>query len=341
MKKALVLVLALAMLLTVAACGKTETPAAQPEGGDAAEPVKVALVVAGTFGDRAFYDSSKAGVDQLAADFSQVEVTTIECGGENHDAQMQNAADVADIVICVGWEFYNVETVAPQYPDVKFIWIDNATSAPVANVLNIVYTQNEGSFLVGYIAAATSKTGVVGAVGGEDSDTINDFIVGYRQGAEYYASETGTKVAVEVNYSNTYDDPAVGKECAIALNDKGADVIFQIASSTGDGVFEAAAEKGFWAIGVDSDQTYISESILCSMEKQVGKSIYDAISAYIGGDASAFGTTWSADLKAGYVGVGYGEDDGIECRVDPKVVEKVTELAGKIAAGEITVDTAF
>lgn len=334
MKKFAAILLTLCMVFSLAACGESgET------GGD--EAVSLALVVAGTFGDRSFYDSSKEGADQLAAENESLSVTTIECNGENHDSQIRNAADVADIVVLVGWEFYNVETIAPEYPDVKFIWIDNATGEPVENLLNIVYAQNEGSFLAGYIAAATSESGVVGAVGGEDSDTINDFIVGYRQGAEYYAAETGKEITVEVNYSNSYDDPALGKECAIALNDLGADVVFQIASACGDGVFEAAEERGFWAIGVDSDQTYISESILCSMQKQVGKSIYDAVSAWLAGDESSLGTTWTADMSAGYIGIGYGEADGIECRVDAGVVEAVEALAGQIASGEIEVNTAF
>lgn len=107
--------------------------------------------------DRSFYDSSKEGVDRLAKDFG-VQVSTIECNNENHATQMKNAADQADVVVCVGWEFYDVETIAPEYPNVKFIWIDNATSEPVANVLNITYAQNEGSFLAGYIAAAMSET---------------------------------------------------------------------------------------------------------------------------------------------------------------------------------------
>lgn len=129
---------------------------------------------------------------------------------------------------------------------------------------------------------------MVGAVGGEDADTINDFIVGYTQGAEYYGTENGKEISVVKNYSNTYDDPAVGKDCAIALNDQGADVIFQIASACGDGVFEAAKEKGFYAIGVDSDQKYIDpEVIICSMKKEVGSSIYDAVKSYLAATAAS------------------------------------------------------
>ncbi len=300
----------------------------------AEDPLTVALVVADKFGDRSFYDSSKEGLDKLVEDFG-VEPKTIECGGENHTAQIRNAADVADVVVCVGWEFYDVETVAPEYPDVKFIWIDNATSAPVENVLNITYAQNEGSFLAGYIAAAMSENGVVGAVGGEDADTINDFIVGYEQGAKYFSED----IEVVHNYANTYTDPAVGKECAIALNDEGADVIFQIASATGDGVFEAAKEKGFYAIGVDSDQKYIDpEVIICSMKKEVGDSIYAAISELIDGDDSRWGTTWVADMSTGYIGIGYGEE-GSEQQISDELKEEVADIAEAIISGEIVVDT--
>ncbi len=330
--KILALVLAVVMVLSLAACG-----GGKDAGGDA-EKLTVALVVADKFGDRSFYDSSKAGLDKLAADFG-VEPKTIECNGENHATQMRNAADVADVVVCVGWEFYDIETIAPEYPDVKWIWIDNATSAPVENVLNITYAQNEGSFLAGYIAAAMSQSGVIGAVGGEDADTINDFIVGYEQGAQYWAEAHDATIDVMHNYANTYTDPAVGKECAISLNDSGADVIFQIASATGDGVFEAAAEKGFYAIGVDSDQKYINEDvIICSMKKEVGDSIYDAISKLIGGDASLWGTTWVADMSTGYVGIGYGEDGSVQ-QVPDELKEEVADIAEAIISGTIVVNT--
>ena len=306
-----------------------------PSGNGTSSDLTVALVVAGTFGDRSFYDSSKAGCDKLAAE--GVQIKTIECKNENHTQQIYNAADAANVIVLVGWEFYDVETVAPEYPDKRFIWIDNATSAPVANVLNITYAQNEGSFLAGYIAAKASTTGVVGAMGGQDSDTINDFIVGYKQGALY----ANPDVKVEVIYSNDYDDPAIGKECALALNEKGADVVFQIASKCGDGVFEAAKEKGFYAIGVDSDQKYIDpEVIICSMCKEVGDSIYDAVAQYLkkGDDCGLWGTTWVADMATGYVGVGYG-DEGSTQQVTDAVKAEVEELAKKIVSGEIKVET--
>ncbi len=327
MKKIVSLLLVLVLMLALfVGCKDSDKP-------DASD-LKLALVVAGQFGDRSFYDSSKEGVDRLAKDLG-VQVTTIECNNENHDAQMKNAADKADLVVCVGWEFYEIESIAPEYPDVKWIWIDNATENPVPNVLNITYAQNEGSFLAGYIAASLSKTGVIGAVGGQDQPVINDFIVGYKQGAE--AAKPDIKVIT--NYTNDYDDPAKGKDCAIALADKNADVIFQIASAAGDGVFQAAKARGFYAIGVDSDQKYIDpEVIICSMKKEVGNSIYDAVKALASGDASKWGTTWVADMSNGYVGIGYG-DDSMPQQVPDELKAAVEELAQKIISGEIKVNT--
>ena len=329
MKKFIALLLSFVMITCLfAGCG--EKPA---QGGES--DLTLALVVAGNFGDRSFYDSSNAGATRLEEE--GVTVKRIECGNEKHTEQIYNAADAADIVVLVGWEFYEVESVATEYPDKKFIWIDNATEAPVDNILNITYAQNEGSFLAGYVAAKMTESGIIGAMGGEDAATINDFIVGYKQGALY----ANPDVQVEVIYSNEYDDPAIGKECALTLREKGADVIFQIASKCGDGVFEAAQEEGFYAIGVDSDQKHIApEVIICSMCKQVGNSIYDAVKQYMekGDDCGLFGTTWIADMATGYVGLAYGEEGSVQ-QIPDEIKAEVEELAKKIISGEITVDT--
>ena len=123
MKKIIALVLCAVLCVgLLSACGEKQT------NGDNNSDLKLALVVAGTFGDRSFYDSSKEGCDALAKE--GVKVKTIECNNENHAQQIRNAADSAKIVVLVGWEFYDVETIAPEYPDVRFIWIDNATSKP-------------------------------------------------------------------------------------------------------------------------------------------------------------------------------------------------------------------
>ena len=336
MKRYIALAFALLFsLLMLSSCGDSGISIGEDNGGP-----KVALLVAGEFGDRSFYDSAKEGFERLTADFNLTPIT-IECNHKNHSAQIRNAGKIADMVICVGWEFYEIEIIAPEYSEVKFIWVDNQSAAPVDNLLNIMYAQNEGSFLVGYIAAAVSGTGTIGAMGAEDADIINDLIVGYEQGASYFASENAKSIKIVKNYSNTYDDPDVGKDCAIALNEAGADVVFQIASACGDGVFEAAAEKGFYAIGADSDQKYIDpEVIICSMKKEIGKSVYDAVSEWIQHEDndSLFGTSWVAGLSGGYVGIGYGEA-GMPQQVPDDVKAAVEELTRKIISGEIAVDS--
>ncbi len=128
---------------------------------------------------------------------------------------------------------------------------------------------------------------------------------------------------------------------ALALYDAGCDIVFQVASRTGEGVFEAAAERGLYAIGVDSDQKYIADDVIvCSMCKQVGESIYQAIKQYQKeGDAcTLWGTTWVADMASGLVGIGYGEE-GSQQQVSDELKSEVDGLAKKIIDGEIVVDT--
>ena len=115
--------------------------------------------------------------------------------------------------------------------------------------------------------------------------------------------------------------------------------VFQIASAAGDGVFEAAKAKGVYAIGVDSDQKYIDpEVIICSMKKEVGSSIYDAVKELVDGNESKWGTTWVADMSNGYVGIGYGEAGSVQ-QIPDEIKTAVEEIAQKIISGEIKVDT--
>ena len=328
MKKFVSMLMILTMVLSLAlftSCG----------GGDEKEEsITVAVVVAEGLGDRSFYDSAKEGLDRLVEECG-VTSKVIECNGENFKQQMMNAAEEADIVVPVGWQFYDIETVAPDYPDTKFIWVDNETSKPLENVLCITYAQNEGSFLAGYIAAKTSKTGVVGAVGGMDNATINDFLVGYKQGAKYANKD----IKVVTNYAGDFEDPAQGKECATALHSKGADVIFQVAGNTGSGVIEAAKEGKFYAIGVDSDQKWIEpETIICSMKKEVGNSIFDTVKDFVDNGKFEANRTWVADMATGYVQVTYGDKD-MPQQVSDELKAEVEGLKDKIVKGEIKVKT--
>lgn len=336
MKKSISLLVVLALILSLFAlvgCGGDEG-----EGADD-EALKVCVVVSAGFGDKSFNDSAKEGADRLAEE-KGVNVSTIECNNEGYKQKMMDAAEAADVVVAVGWECYEIAEVAPEYPETKFIWVDNPADnvEDIPNLLCITYAQNEGSFLAGYIAANMSKTGVIGAVGGEDGDTINDFIVGYKQGAEY----ANPDIKVEVVYSNDYEDPALGKECALALADKGADVIFNITGNTGNGIFAAAQENSFYAIGVDCDQKLTNpeydDVIICSMKKEVGLSIYDTIAALVDNGTWEGAKVMVTDMSTGHISIAYGDESSTQ-QIGDDLKKEVEDLAAKIVSGEIEVET--
>lgn len=298
----------------------------------------VAIVCAGGLGDRSFYDSSNEGLEKLASTYGNV-TKVIECkeNGSMYLTGLADAADVCDVVFAVGWQFVDaLPEAAEGYPDTKFVWIDNELeNNTYDNVMSVVYAQNQGSFLVGYIAGKLSKTGIIGAVGGQDCATINDFMVGYEAGAKY----ANPDIKVDTRYANGYEDPASGKECALALYDAGCDIVFAVAGKTGNGVFEAAKDTGNYAIGVDSDQKYINpDVIICSMVKEVGKSVFDIVENL----DTRFqpSTTWTADMATGYIDVGYG-DDTMTQQVSDELKAEVEELREKIISGEIVVPTAL
>ena len=325
---------ALFLCLTIAAA-VTAAPAETEQAGDS---LKVALCIANTLGDKGFYDSAYDGLGRLEADFG-VLGSVVECASDasRYQPSLVDAAEKNDIVVAVGWEFWDgLSEVVPEMPDTKFIFIDNGLDGVGDNLLSITYAENEGSFLAGYIAMKLSGAGKVGVVGGEDSETINNFIVGYRQGALYAKAEGQV---LDPIYTNDYEAPDKGKEAALALYDKGADVVFQVAGKTGLGVFEAAAETGNFAIGVDSDQKYLyPEVILCSMLKQVGDSVYTAIGAYLTDGVFEGGAIWDADMTTGFIDIGYGYEDMTQ-QVSPELKAEVEALKKQIISGEIVVES--
>lgn len=300
----------------------------------------ICIVVAGTLGDRSFYDSAYEGIQTLARDYG-TDVNCIECGEDSslYEQALYEAAENYDMIAAVGWQFWDAladeNGVLSVYPEKRFLFIDNALDEIPDNLVCITYSQNEGSFLAGYVAASLSESGVIGVVGGEDSDTINDFIVGYEAGAQFKNPE----IRVLRQYANTYEDPAKGKECARALYDMGADVVFAVAGRTGEGVFAAAREVNRLAIGVDGDQKYIDpERIICSMVKRVGQSIYDMVADpdtnWCGGQV------FEATMESGYIALAYGTED-MPQQVSDELKAEIETIRQQIIDGAIVVPSAF
>jgi basic membrane protein A len=225
-----------------------------------------------------------------------------------------------------------LETVAQQYPDKKFTLID-ATS-DVKNVQSVVFREQEGCFLVGVIAALASKTHRVGFVGGMDIPLIHRFAAGYQAGA-HYADPTAE---VLINMAGTtpaaWQDPARGAELAQSQFDRGSDVVFAAAGSTGLGVLQAAADAKKLAIGVDSDQDFLHPgTMLTSMVKGTDVAVYEAF-------RTAKDGTWRPGIRSlglAEDAVGYAVDQYNGDLLTPEMRAKADAARSEIIAGKIQV----
>jgi len=339
MKKFLFLTLALVFLFSSAVILETEAVQAESE-------LKVALVVSGGLGDRSFYDSSAEGVEWAEEDFG-IDSRVLECRNDPslfRDRLIQGSM-YGDVVVVVGFEFYDVvQTVAPEFPEVEYIYVDNNVEGH-DNITSIIYKENEGSFLAGALAAMmTTETEVpnitadktIGMVGGMDIPVIRNFQVGYQEGAKYIDSET----EVETVFAGDFEDPAQGKESALTLFSQGADVVFAAAGKTGEGVFQAAAENKNYVIGVDADQRYINpDVIIASVVKAVNVSVYESIERIINDELDS-GSLYTYGLEEEGVYIGYGTE-AMEQIVPAEIKEKVQTIKDKIISGEIEVSTAY
>lgn len=327
----------LIMAMVMVGCAGNQ-PAEQSEepAAEEASALKVALVVAGGLGDRSFYDSSNEGL-KMAIEKLGVEGKVLECKNDPtlYTDQLVQASTASDVVVVVGFEFYDViQEVAAEFPDKKYIYIDNVIEN-VENITCIDYNENEGSFLAGALAAMESKTGKIGMVGGMDIPVIRNFQVGYEAGAKYINPD----IQVETIFAGDFEDPAKGKESALALYAKDIDIVFQVAGKTGEGVFEAAKDTGKFAIGVDSDQRYINpDAIIASMIKGVDISIYETIEKIQKGEFES-GNVYEYGAKENGVRIAYGTED-MPKLVSDEAMNQIQELTAMIIQGDIEVPEA-
>ena len=220
-----------------------------------------------------------------------------------------------------------IEKIAKEFPKLQFAIIDDVVKLP--NVQSIVFKEQEGSFIVGLMAASASKSGKVGFVGGMDIPLIRKFQCGYEQGAKYanpkaevFANMTGTTGAA-------WNDPARGGELAKAQFSKGADVVFAAAGGTGMGVYQAAKDSGKLAIGVDSNQNHLQPgTMLTSMLKRVDVAVYNVSKKFAPG-VTVLG------LKED--GVGYAMDSNNDKLVTADMKKKAEAAKADIISGKIKV----
>ena len=310
----------------------------------AASPKKIGLICAtGGLGDKSFNDIAFAGATQAKEEFNvefdYVEPKAVaEYEGYQRDFAMSQEYE---IIICVGFDQADaLNKIAAEYPNQKFILVDMAVEQP--NVASLLFKANEGSFLLGVVAANMSQSKKIGMIGGMDIPLIRDFFVGFEAGVKW--ANTGAEVLPGVFVGN-WADPTKGKELAISLIDSGADIIWPCAGKSGLGSLEAAQERGVFGMGVDACQCYINDKMLASMTKRVDIAVYETIkSAYEG---TFQGGIIEKGAAEGWVGMcrlpeeekfweeKYGFTHSIS--IPQEILEKVIDAREKIKTGEIKV----
>jgi basic membrane protein A len=257
----------------------------------------------------------------------------------------------SNLVIGVGFAQAPImQAVANDYPQVHFAIIDGVIfeqdgTTPKSNVASLVFKEHEGSYLVGIIAAKTSRTGVIGFVGGMDIPLIRRFETGYAEGAK----SVNPAIQVVQNYVGVTDaawnNPGKGKELSMAQIDKGADVIFTAAGNSGLGAFDAVEQKGMengrathFVIGVDSNQNGVKPGfVLTSMVKRVDNAVYDIVRDVVEGRFKGGFHVFGLESD----GVGYAMDANNQTLVTPDARAAAEEARKKIIAGQITVTDAM
>src|SRR5256885_2239972 len=245
-----------------------------------------------------------------------------------------------DLIIGVGFaQAPIIETVAKDYPGIHFAIVDGVSQLP--NVASLVFKEHEGSYLVGILAAKTSKTGTIGFLGGMDIGLIHRFEKGYEEGAK----SVNPNIRVIQNYVGVTDaawnNPGKGKELSLAQIGKGADVIFTAAGNSGLGAFDAVEQAGkdngratHFVIGVDSDQNMVKPGfVLTSMVKRVDNAVYDIVEDIVNHRFSPGLHVFGLDKD----GVGYAMDENNKDLIPPEAIQEVEEAKRKIIAGEIKV----
>ncbi len=344
-----------------------ETADEEAAGGDAAEEtqgeestgekVKIALLVTGSFGDKAFNDSAQAGMERLMNEMGdQVEVQMIEMGNDKtkFEGSMLDASESdADIIITGLWDMKEItEQVAQEFPEKRYIIFDTDVDyslGDLSNVYSMSYKQNECAFLAGVLAASLTTSdveyanddAVIGFVGARDTAVvINDSAVGYIQGAQFVNPD----IKVMVSYVGSYVDSATAKELALTQYSSGADCVFVAAGPASVGVIEAAAESQRYVIGVDSDQALAYEGqeeanyIVSSAIKNVGDSLVDAVKKDLAGELP-YGEYQVLGLEDGVVGL--ADNEIYQSIVPEEIQQAVNDAKDKIISGEIEVNTAY
>ena len=299
-------------------------------------PLRVTMIYpSDCVGSAAYCDAFHIGVRAAAG---ELDITLTEVNGNENDPVItemliRDAAQNSELVLTAGYQMGDVlARVAPEFPDVKFAIFDVVLDIP--NVASVNYKSNEGSFLVGAIAALKSESNKIGYIGGADVSLLQEFEAGYVAGI--HAINPDAEVTVEYISKNAtgFGQPEKAKELALAQYANGVDVIYVAAGGSGQGALEAAQEQQKFIIWVDSNGNHLAPGlVLTSMTKEIPASVQRIIQEAVEGNFMAgvrhFG------LADG--GVSYAVDEHNQPLLSDDIIATVESLKAKIISGEIVV----
>jgi len=336
--------------MLASACGggsPGESPGGGGGGGDDGIRVGLAFDVGGV-GDKSFNDAANRGLQQAIDDgiIAEDDTEFIEAnatGSDRDDNVIALADEGFDLIVAVGFAFSEgINEIASDYPDVNFAVVDGfAEEAP--NVSNLVFKEEEGSFLVGAAAAMKSEGGTIGFLGGQQgTGLIEKFEAGYTAGAK----EVDPSIEVLVEYigdsTSAFVDPTKGEALSAKMYDGGADIIYHAAGGSGAGLFKAAVEKDQVAIGVDSDQSLTASPeqrklIPTSMLKRVDTAVFEAIQQVADDDfQKGFQTFGLAEDGVDYAVNQYNDNPQL---LSQEIQDELDGLKQEIIDGQIKVPT--
>ena len=358
MKKVLAMILCVVMVaaIALAGCGGgggSSNSDSTGSGGGAGGAGDVATVLATTLGDKSFNDSCWAGLNTLKDKYG-IEIAYYELKADYAKTlpALTEYAESGDWEIIVSGSYSTVEgaqAAVEAFPNQKFIHYDasvqDTENGPYANAFSMEYKQNEGSYLVGWLAGKLTSSGTIAALGAQEADVIWDFIYGYLEGAKAARED----IKVITSFVGDWENVSKAKDLANDAMSQGADILFHIAGGAGAGMFEAIAESGktgVWGIGVDSDQyaeyeaadkPEIANIVLTSMIKNVGNSLVWAYEREVAGTLE-----WGTHVVLGIAEdtVGPAESGGF-LNLDQAILDEYKQIKQDVADGKIKVSTAF
>lgn len=374
-KKLPALLLSAAMVFSLAACGNTASPSPSGSGSpapsgstapsstpDGATPLKIAIITSpNTVDDGSFNEDNYNGILSFIAARGKIDsVTPVQEPTGDPSAAIQAVTSIVadyDVLVCTGFQFAGISTVAEENPTKKFILVDSFPSADgetveLENVYAMQFAENESGFFAGVAAALQTKTGKVAVVNGVAYPSNVNYQFGFESGVNYavkhlgakaelveLASYAGTDVTganVGGNYTGNFGDEAAGKVVGNALIQQGCDIIFVAAGASGNGVFTAAKEAGnVMVIGCDVDQyndgvNGSANIILTSVLKNMAINVERQLGAVADGSFKGGNVVLHADSDS----TGYVSADGRQ-QLSPDTLTALSDLYNKVKDGSI------